>query len=195
MCVCSVGKLCLTLWPRGLRPARLLYPRDSPCKNTSVDCHFLLQGIFLIQGLNLHLLHWQIDALPLSHFGSPLIIICYDYMSPLFTLFSMGGSSGHIWTSPGVWGWMHTRWLEAMILVGLSYSSRASVGMNPLTIFRSTRFPLLQQATFFLSHNVVGFQDQKKKKKRPGQTTGVSYYYHIITQSKCLRSWQMGNSS
>ena len=36
---------------------------------------FLLQGICLTQGLNLHLLHlldWQADSLPLSHLGSPL---------------------------------------------------------------------------------------------------------------------------
>ena len=31
----------------------------------------LLQGIFLTQGLNLCLLHWQADSLPLSHWGSP----------------------------------------------------------------------------------------------------------------------------
>ena len=30
---------------------------DSPGKNTGVDCHILFQGIFLAQGLNLHLLH------------------------------------------------------------------------------------------------------------------------------------------
>ena len=29
----------------------------SPSKNTGVGSHFLLQGIFLTQGLNLHLLH------------------------------------------------------------------------------------------------------------------------------------------
>ena len=29
------------------------------------------RGIFLTQGLNLHLLHWQADSLPLSHLGSP----------------------------------------------------------------------------------------------------------------------------
>ena len=33
--------------------------------------HFLLQGIFLTQGLNLHFLYWQADSLPLSHQGSP----------------------------------------------------------------------------------------------------------------------------
>ena len=37
-------------------------------------CHFLLQGIFPIHGSNsclLHLLHWQVGSLPLSHLGSP----------------------------------------------------------------------------------------------------------------------------
>jgi len=43
---------------------------DSPGKNAGVGCHFLLQGIFLTLGLNLHLLHWQADYLPPSHQGS-----------------------------------------------------------------------------------------------------------------------------
>ena len=33
--------------------------------------HFLLQGIFPDQGLNLHLLHWQVGSLPLGHQESP----------------------------------------------------------------------------------------------------------------------------
>ena len=47
---------------------------DSPGKNTGVDCHALLQGIFPTQGLNpclLHLLHWQVGSLPLAPLGSP----------------------------------------------------------------------------------------------------------------------------
>ena len=40
-------------------------------KNTGVDYQFLLQGIFLTQGLNLHLLHWQAGSLLLSLQGSP----------------------------------------------------------------------------------------------------------------------------
>ena len=40
-------------------------------KNTGMGCHFLLQRIFLTQGLNSHLLHWQKDSLPLSYQGSP----------------------------------------------------------------------------------------------------------------------------
>ena len=45
-----------------------------PGKNIGEGCHFLLQGIFSLQGSNLcllHLLHWQVDSLPLSHLGSP----------------------------------------------------------------------------------------------------------------------------
>ena len=45
--------LCAT--PRTVA-ARLLCPWDSPGKNTGVGCHALLQGIFLTQGSNLHLL-------------------------------------------------------------------------------------------------------------------------------------------
>ena len=50
-------------------PTRLLCPWDSPSKNTGVDCHALLQGIFPTQGSNsclLSLLHWQMRSLPNS---------------------------------------------------------------------------------------------------------------------------------
>ena len=45
-----------------------------PGTNTGMGCHFLLHEIFQTQGSNpylLHLLHWQVDSLPLSHLGSP----------------------------------------------------------------------------------------------------------------------------
>ena len=54
----------------GLQPARLLCPRDFPGKNTGVGYHFLLQGIFLTQGLNPGLLHWQVDSLPMHPLAS-----------------------------------------------------------------------------------------------------------------------------
>ena len=38
-----------------------------------VGCHILLQGIFLAQGLNLWLLHRQVDSLPPSHVGSLVV--------------------------------------------------------------------------------------------------------------------------
>ena len=46
-----------------------------------MGCHFLFQGIFLIQGSNLCflcLLHWQADSLPLCHLGRPLCHIQKD---------------------------------------------------------------------------------------------------------------------
>ena len=54
-----------SLQPHGLQSTSLLSPWDSPGKNTGVGCHALLQGIFLTQESNLHLLHWQADSLPL----------------------------------------------------------------------------------------------------------------------------------
>ena len=64
---------CPTLWPHGLEPARLLCPWHFPGKNTRVGCHFLLQGIFLTQGLNPCLLHCQADSSPLLHLGNPVV--------------------------------------------------------------------------------------------------------------------------
>ena len=65
-CCCLVAELCPTLLrPPGLQPARLFYP----C------CHFLLHGIFLTQGSNPHLLHWEADSLPLSHQRSPPLML------------------------------------------------------------------------------------------------------------------------
>ena len=59
------------------RIIRLLCPWGSPGKNTGAGCHFLLQGIFLTQGWNPHLLwplHWQADSLPLNHLRSLLLM-------------------------------------------------------------------------------------------------------------------------
>ena len=51
-CCCLVTQLCLTLLRcHGLLPLRLLCPWDFPGKNTGVGCLFLLQGVFLTQGL------------------------------------------------------------------------------------------------------------------------------------------------
>ena len=61
-----------SLQPYGLYPSRLLCPWDSPGKNTGVAFHALLQGIFLTQGLNPHLLrlpHLQVGYLPLGFPG------------------------------------------------------------------------------------------------------------------------------
>ena len=87
-----------SLQPYGLYPARLLCPWDSPGKNTGVGCHFLLQGIFLTQELNLHLLcllHWRADSLPLSHLGNPLSIPCSPGESGLASRGRLGFQGQH----------------------------------------------------------------------------------------------------
>ena len=46
-----------SLWLHGLGLVRLFCPWDFPGKNTGAGCHFLLQEIFLTQGLNPGVLH------------------------------------------------------------------------------------------------------------------------------------------
>ena len=69
VCVCTWSLIPVRLLTHGMQPARLLYPWDFPGKITGVDYHVLLQGIFLTQGLNSYLLHWQVDSLPLMPHG------------------------------------------------------------------------------------------------------------------------------
>ena len=69
VCVSHSSVSC-SLWPHRLWPVRLLCPWNSPGKNTGMGCHFLLQGLFLIQGSNLCLLcllHSRHILYPLSH--------------------------------------------------------------------------------------------------------------------------------
>ena len=78
VCVCSVAQcvqLFVTLWTVA---HQALWPLNFPGKNTGVGCHFLLQGIFLTQGLNpslLHVLHLQADSLPLEPPGQPIYFL------------------------------------------------------------------------------------------------------------------------
>ena len=68
MCVHSVKSNCLQDIAQQA-PLSMEFSR-----NTGVGCHFLLQGIFLTQGLNPHLLsllHWQAGSLPAEPPGKP----------------------------------------------------------------------------------------------------------------------------
>ena len=76
-----------SLWPHGLRPASLLCPWDSPGKNTGMNSHFLLQGIFQTQGSNPGLLHWR------------QILYCLSHQGDLQT-----GQNPKCWWRQGVWG-------------------------------------------------------------------------------------------
>ena len=82
VCAVCASVVSDSLWPHGLQLTRLLCPWDSSVKNTRVVCHFLLQGIFLTQRLNLCLLHcrqilyhWatrQLKRIPINSSRHPL---------------------------------------------------------------------------------------------------------------------------
>ena len=61
----------------------LLWPWDFPGKNTGVGSHFLLQGIFQIQGSNPGLPHGRWILYQLSHQGRPRILewVAYPFSS------------------------------------------------------------------------------------------------------------------
>ena len=77
VCVCVCVCVCVytlshirLLRPHGREPTRLLCPWNFLGMNTGMGCHFLFHMIFPTQGSSLHvlhLLHWQVDSLPLWH--------------------------------------------------------------------------------------------------------------------------------
>ena len=79
VCVLSI-QLCPTLCdPMDYSLPCCSVHRDSPHKNTGVGCHALLQENVPTPGSNpylLHLLHWQVGALPLSPPGQPYVCVC-----------------------------------------------------------------------------------------------------------------------
>ena len=99
--IAVVAKSCWTLATPWTVPARLLCLWEFPSKNTGVACHFLFQEIFpTCQGLNFHLLHWQVYSVPLSHLGSPgssVHRILQDRILELVAIpFSMGSSQPRV---------------------------------------------------------------------------------------------------
>ena len=103
-CVCaqSLSLACFFV-PHGLWLASLLCPWNFPCKNTRAGYHILLQGIFPIQwpaGWSrdpfLHLLHWQVGCLPLSHMESlkyclytlKVSLFCYFFLKWIIVILS-----------------------------------------------------------------------------------------------------------
>ena len=88
--LCYVPFVCVShsvvsasLRPHGLLPTRLVCLWDSPGMNTEVSCHFLLQGIFLTQGLNQGLLSCRQILYHLSYQGSPQTLWVYEGASLL----------------------------------------------------------------------------------------------------------------
>ena len=73
--VCLVAQLCLTLHdPIDCSLTGSSVHGDSPCNNTRGGYHALLQGIFLSQGSNPHLLHCKHILFCLNHQENPFYI-------------------------------------------------------------------------------------------------------------------------
>ena len=91
LCARSVASVVSdSLWPP---PARLFCPWDFSSKNPGVGCHFLLQEIFSIQGLNpclVCLLHCG-RFFTINHWGKPLkwFILKYGLNSLLASFFTL----------------------------------------------------------------------------------------------------------
>ena len=81
----------------------LLWPHQAslsmgfPRQEFGMGCHFLLLGILPTQGLNPSLLCWQTDSLPLSHQGSPNMVLPFHKIDSRHTSLS---SSGMRWLKP-----------------------------------------------------------------------------------------------
>ena len=78
MCVPVCVQLCPTLWPFGLHLSGSSVHGILWAGILDWVCHFLLQGIFLSQGLNpclLRLLHCRQTLYPLSSSGSPANLV------------------------------------------------------------------------------------------------------------------------
>ena len=78
VCMCALSRLTLCD-PMDYSPPRSSVRAIFQARNTEVGCHFLLQGIFLSQGLNpclLCLLNWQVNLLPPHYLGSRIVRVC-----------------------------------------------------------------------------------------------------------------------
>ena len=120
--MCSVAQLCATLAIPWTVAARLCRPWDSPAKNTGAGCCGLLQGIFLTQGSNPRLLHWQVHSLPPSHQGSPLIM--YIHMAS---------------KAPEFWARVERQALAAPLSPGRSQGCSAQLRLCPPGTFQALR--------------------------------------------------------
>ena len=107
-----------------------------PRQESGVGCHFLLQ-IFLTQGSNLHLLHWQADSLPRHHLRSPGLAF-QDLLGRTGAVLHLGPISPYFLRKillcvlnpmPGEWFFQPSWWKQALPRPSVSTGTFTS---NPL---------------------------------------------------------------
>ena len=91
-----------------------------------MDCHFLLQRVFLTHRSNLCLLHWQVDSLPLSHQGATHYLMLNEggFLFFCFVLFFLPSILIKIKISPP------STSLPFSFLPALSYSKNVILFLN-----------------------------------------------------------------
>ena len=74
----------------------------SQARILGMGCHSRLQAIFLTQGSNPRLLHWQEDSLPLGHQGSPSQYYRYHWIKEHTAHFPGLWRHSHLCLSPQI---------------------------------------------------------------------------------------------
>ena len=127
-------------------------------------CHFLLQGIFLTQGSNTHLLHWPTDSLPMSHQGSrarddtPFLVSSREF---IFEIWCCLGEIQGCPLSNGIWisfagsgssqHWYHS-W-RAFLLPRDRHVLQASAAICTYSPPQHSTTPMLYQGRVSLSNS------------------------------------------
>ena len=105
---------------------------DSPGKNTGVGCHSLLQGFFLTQGLNTHLLcllYLQAGSLPLTRPGKPTCVYTCGRLSWSRIRLQCGRPGFDPWVGKSPW---RREWHPTPVsLPGESHGQRSPTGYSP----------------------------------------------------------------
>ena len=168
----------------GLWPTRLLCPWNSPGKDTRVTCHALLQGIFLTQGLNLHLwrpLHWRAGSLPLTSPGKPKYPITTPFSSVL-SLNKLGVSCQ---------GWSVSQSID------LSWLCLPQSSFNPCFKDSSHSLPTFSPEHFFVHHSIFFFSPRLLNMDSglsvlPFFLTSYSLLKHLSLWSHCWNWFYKG---
>ena len=135
MRVCSVTQLCLTLCnSMDCCPTKLLCPCNFPGKNSEAGCYFLLQRIFLTQGLNscLHLRNISISEESPQIFAraSQVVLTVKNLPASAGDLRDMGSRHGfNPWVRKILW---RKKWqLTLVSLPGKFQGQRSLAGYIP----------------------------------------------------------------
>ena len=148
-----------TLWTiTGQAPLSM----DSPGKNTGVGCHAFLQGTFLIQGSNPHLLcllHWHTGSLPLAPPGKIVALV-----KASSTVLNESGKHNHTCLVP-------ESSLTMMLTMGFTHLALLWWNMFPLyslcwKFFILSGYWILLNTLYIATEMIIGFYS-------------LSYYYDI----------------